>query len=332
MSTPNLEPVTPEVAPEPAVLPEQRYEYQPTDESGRPLGGLQVIVYRAPDELARKLAEQNTLLIRRLRTVTKEHRLGIKPNEVIPDDAERFASSVEFKPRELSAAERFEISQQLNDPEKFLEGVDRMLTAAVGVNAQKLTSVLNEHHLYIMQQRAGENYEAFTDSAKNNGFVDSQDSRNIMTNWMLKNELAPTVQNFNLAYSTLKEAGLLQEAPVVRQEPTPTPVAAPAPVVPPIAPVDSTVNSQPSVETPSRIVGDAQPQTTRQSHVPSGLNDRVSSSTGVATPSGDGLSLTLAQIDKMSADKLRPLLFQPAFRKHYDELLTEADKRRKTGQ
>ena len=59
------------VAPVGPVVPvapvELRYEYQPTDEHGRPLGGKQVIKYTTPDELASKLVGQNTQLVRRLR-------------------------------------------------------------------------------------------------------------------------------------------------------------------------------------------------------------------------------------------------------------------------
>jgi len=56
--------------------PELRYEYQPTDAEGRSIGGKQVILYRTPDELAEKLRDQNISLVRKLRQVTKEARLG----------------------------------------------------------------------------------------------------------------------------------------------------------------------------------------------------------------------------------------------------------------
>ena len=79
--------------------PELRYEYQPTDEQGRPLGGKQVILYRTPDELAQKLSEQNTQLVRKLREVTRKQKLGIRDDQV-PADAARFEEIVEFKPDE----------------------------------------------------------------------------------------------------------------------------------------------------------------------------------------------------------------------------------------
>ena len=41
---------------DPAILPELRYSFQPTDDEGRPLGAKQVIKYKTSEELADKLA------------------------------------------------------------------------------------------------------------------------------------------------------------------------------------------------------------------------------------------------------------------------------------
>lgn len=314
------EPITPIVE---APLPELRYEYQPRDEQGRPMGGKQVIIYKKPEELAEKLVKQNELILRQLRTVTREQRLGIKPNEAIPDDAERFTEIVEFHPRELSAQERFDLSQELNDPDKFVDARDKLLESAVGVSPKKLTDTLNEQQLYILQMRARDNYVDFVNSGAS--YLDSSDNRTLMTDWMFKNKLAPTVKNFNLAYSTLKEAGLLLDAPVVQQEPQPTPVTVPVAV----EPVDTGANPQPPVEPTSRIAGEEQLQAKRQGHVPSGLNDRTSSASGAPTTPVDGSSLTLAQIDSIPSDKLKRMLSDTTFRKHYDTLLVAAETKRR---
>lgn len=317
-------------APEVIELPEQRFEYQPTDEYGRPIGGKQVIVYKTPEELAQKMAKNHEMAIRQVRKLTREQRLGIKPEEVIPDDAERFDGVVEFKPRELSAAERFEISQQLNDPEKFQDARDRLLESAVGVNPAKLTQTLNEQQMYILQSRARDNYVDFVNSGVE--YFDHPENRKTMTDWMFKNRLAPTVKNFNYAYSQLKQDGLLVSASAVQQS-TPA-VAAPAPapaapVVPATPAVDPVANPQPPAADTSRIASEPQPQAKRQSHVPSGLNDRTSSSSGSAnTPTNDGLSMTLAEIDKLTSEQYRKLMLNPTFRKHVEALDAEAAKRR----
>lgn len=318
--------------PEVVELPEQRFEYQPQDEYGRPLGGKQVIVYKTPEELAQKMAKNHEMAIRQVRKLTREQRLGIAPQENIPDDAERFEGVVEFKPRELSAAERFEISQQLNDPEKFQDARDRLLESAVGVNPAKLTQTLNEQQLYILQSRARDNYVDFVNSGVD--YYDHPENRKTITDWMFKNKLAPTVNNFNYAYSKLKEAELLVSAsavqqstqPVVAAPAAPAPVAAPA--VAPTSAVDPEANPQPSAAPATRIGSESQPQAKRQSHVPSGLNDRTSSSSGSPSTPANGLSMTLADIDKLTSEQYRRLMTDPAFRKHVEALDAEALKRR----
>ena len=57
-------PVVPVVPVVPVAPVELRYEYQPTDEHGRPLGGNQVIMYTTPVVLASNLVEKNTQLVR----------------------------------------------------------------------------------------------------------------------------------------------------------------------------------------------------------------------------------------------------------------------------
>ena len=71
---------------------EKIYKYQPTDETGRPIGGVQVIKYTTPEELADKLRDQNVLLVRKLREQTRKVRLGVVEEEEISEDAQRYNS------------------------------------------------------------------------------------------------------------------------------------------------------------------------------------------------------------------------------------------------
>jgi hypothetical protein len=329
MSTENLEtpaivePVVEPVAPPaPPVEVEKRYEYQPTDEQGRPIGGKQVIVYKTEQELAEKLRDQNVKLIQKLREVTRKQRLGIEDKEAIPDDAERFESIVEFKPRQLSVAEKFQIAQDLSDPEKFEAARDRLLESAVGATADDLRKTLNQQQIVTMQLMARNNYDIFRRS--NNNFYDCMDNAEVLTNWMLKKGLAPTVKNFGYAFSTLKEAGLLLEAPIVREE-APKPTAQPAAP----APVNTEANPQPPAAPESRITPVEQPQAKRQASVPSGLNSRVASASGV--PVTETGKLTWAIIDRMPSEEYRRKLSDPKFRAQIAELEAETAAR-KNGQ
>lgn len=305
--------VVPEVTVEPLApveVPELRYTYQPTDDQNRPIGGVQVIKYRTPDELAEKLRDQNIQLVRKLRQVTKNQRLGVSENENIPDEAERFSQPIDFTPKPLSVDERYAISQDLNDPDKFEAARDRLLESAIGASPEDLRKTLNQQQITTMQLLARQNATQFME--QHPGFYAVSENLEVMTNWMLKNKLAPTVANFERAYSTMQEAGLLLAPPIVREEaPTPAVIVPPvaentAPIVEPAAPV-------------ARISDPVPPQHTSQpARVPSGLNTRVASNTGV-DPSAS--SLSLADIDRMSSDEYkRRLLTDPKFSETVNKL------------
>ena len=301
-------------------LPELRYEYQPTDDSGKPIGGKQVVIYRTPDELADKLANNSVLLLRQLRKERREKAIGV-PERL--DDAEKFQNVVEFKPRDLSADERFSISQGIANPETFADARDQLLESAFGVKPSVLAATLNDLQRREIQSRAVENYIEFVQTA---GFEDSMENRALVTGWLGTRNLAPTVANFVLAQRRLTEAGLLQEVPAVRQEPVPTPTPAPvaAPVV--VTPVEQ--EPKPQVPTtPQPALAAPESQAKRHSHVPSGLTASIASPAG-SLPVG-GTSVTLADIDKMPADDYKRKMKDPAFAKLVNQLEADAAARRR---
>lgn len=326
--------MTPNITPEVTVAEPQklRYEYQPTDELGRPLGGKQVIIYTTPDELAGKLAEQNVLLIRKLREEGRKRRLGIDDDSVA-ENSERNTELIEFNEKPLSSQERFDLSQKLNDPEHFTEARDMLLESALGVTPAKLRQILSDNQLSDMQRRAADNYITFAQAKVSEGYLDCSENREIIADWVFKKGLAPTAANFVQAYSTLQSAGLLVGAPVQQQVPTPSAPLSTESGRPDLA-LDPEANSQPPAAPVTRIGDMAQPPTTRQSHVPSGLNERVSSASGAATvlvtgaTRQDGSPLTLKEINRMPPDELRKRLADPAFVQLVEKLEIESKQRK----
>jgi len=317
------EPVIEPIAPAPVELPELRYEYQPTDTLDRPLGGKQVIKYRTPDELAKKLTDQNIELVRKLREVTRKQVLGIGDDTPIPTDAQQFESVAEFAPRELSAEERFNLSQDLNDPSKSVEAMDTLLESRLGMKLDRVRDTLNNQQLLVLQLMAKANYETFEKNTPE--FYPCAENKKVLTDWMFKKRLKPTVEMFNTAFSTLKGAGLLLDSPIVR-EVIPTP-AAPVPIAAPAAPVVNTVpKPQEPVATESRITPVEQPQTKRQVRVPSGLN---SSNASDSTTSGVTTDITLDDIDNMPSEEYKKKLRNPAFAKLVNDLQRAADARKR---
>ncbi len=315
-----VEPVAPVEPPAPVELPEQRYEYQPTDELNRPIGGKQVIKYKTTDELREKLTEQNVLLQRKLREVTRKQKLGIADDAVqVPADAE-FQDTMELKPRELSAEERFSLSQDLQDPAKSVEAVNTLFEAAIGMSPAHLRDRFNKQQLQTLTVMARQNYDIF-ETAKKDAFYPCQENKQVLTDWMVKKGLTPTVANFDLALSTLSEAGLLLDRPIVREAipaPALAPVVEPVKVTEPVAPAP--------VAAESRITPPAQPQA-RQARVPSGLNNSNSSD---GSPNMPSVTLSSSDIAKMSADEYKIKLRDPQFRKLVDELDRQAAAKRAT--
>lgn len=329
-----VEEVSPVAVPDPAPVaasvvevPEQRYEWQPTDENDRPIGGRQVILYRTEQEKFDKVINANNLLIRQLRKVNREKAVGSADD--VPTDAEKFQNVTEFKPRELSAEERFKLAQDLNNPETFSDARDQLIESAFGVTPAKLASTLNETQRFIIQQRAVEHYIDFVNTT---GVYDSMNNRQVLTGWLGKRNLAPTVTNFTIALNQCRQSGLIEDAPAVPQVPQPTP-ATPAPVVevPPVVPVKTEPNPQAPVAATPGLGSEPQSQAKRHSHVPSGLNASVASAAGPLVPV-EGSSVTLESIDKMPAEIFKQWMKVPANRALNEKLEQEAAQRRRSRQ
>ena len=323
--TPAPTPVVPVVPVADVVIPEQpeqRYSFQPVDENGKPMGGMQVIKYRTQEELTTKLVEQNQSILRELRKRTREQALGIE--EAVPDTAERFQNVPEFKNRELTAEERFQIARELVNPETTAQATDKLIESVFGQKPAVVASTLNEVQRSLVQGRAVDNYIEFVNSGT--GYQDCPENREIVTRWMGKRNLAPTVANFKYAQSTLSGAGLLFEAPAVQQVVPPTPV--PQAPVETVEPETIVPNPQAQAVAPPGLGTSQPPQAKRQSRVPSGLNESISSAAPTDNVPAGGNSLTLRDIDRMTSDEYRQRLRDPEFKKAVDKLEAEAAHKR----
>jgi hypothetical protein len=319
---PVVEPVVEQVIP--PVPVQKRYRYQPVDEHQRPLGGEQVILYNTQDELVEKLQAQNVELIRKLRSVSRDNRLGRTQKDEIAPEIERIQPLVNFVEKPLSPEDRFTISQQLADPEQFESARDKLFESAIGVKPADLRDTLNRTQLQTEQLVARQNCQEWM--YEHPEVYQCQENVNTVVDYMVKNGLKPTVKNFEFAQLQMQEAGLLLSSPIVREAPVPEPVT-PTPV----ALVVEAPKLQEPVQEPIRIseppVSQAEPSATviptvekRQSQIPSGLNNRISSSMGNdATPSVIE-KLTYADIERMPSDVYKKNLMNPAFAKHVNEL------------
>ena len=219
---------------------EQRYEYQPVDETGRPIGGKQVIKYTTNEELVTKLQEQNILLIRKLRDQTRKVRLGIEEVEELPEDAVHFNVPVDFTPRELSDEERYDIARRLADPTTATQASQELVESQLGAPLSVLGETLRTIQQDNQNLRAKIEVNAF--KADNPEYYKCQENFEAITGYMVRYKLAPVKENFQRAYDILKAQDLLvtgaaevkpvvEEIPVVEAEPVVEVIPASVPVV-----------------------------------------------------------------------------------------------------
>lgn len=291
---------------------EQEHRYQPVDETGRPIGGIQVIKYKTQEELIQKFQEQNILLVRKLREQTKKVRLGIEEKEDMPDDIQRAGGFVQFTPRELSDEERYDIARRIADPTTSAQATQEFIEASVGAPLESIGRTMQTTQQEVISLRAKLEANAFV--ADNPEYHRCQDNFEAITSWMVRYDLAPIKDNFQKAYDTLKAQGLLVEG------------AAPAPVV------EEVIVVEPIVEIP------VQTEPVVQHRISSGLTREQTSDSGVSVKAGseityklpNGQVLTgLAAITAMPGEEYKSrLLRDKNFGKLVDKLEADARKSR----
>ena len=307
-------PAVVEPTPAPPALPQPEvkwHEYQPVDSSNRPVGGKQRFSYTTMEELVQKLESAHSNSILGMRDVKRKARLGTPEVDSLPTELERTPAFVQFKEKPLTTEERYAISQDMNDPAKFESARDRLLESSLGVPPAQLRETLNEQQQQTQQILARQNAEVWLE--RHPEFYACAENVNTVCEWMTKTGLKPSVKNFEFAQAKMEEAGLLLSSPIVREVPP-----AVTPVVAPMAEIQP--EPQAVAVEPVRINEVPVPQEKRQSHVPSGLNNRVAP-VGGAMLTTEMESLTLRMIDDMpSEDYRKQIMTNPAFVKRVNEL------------
>jgi len=295
---------------QPVVLEEKRYEYQPTDDENRPIGGRQVIKYHTEEELRDKLRDQNVSLIRKLRQETKKVRLGIIENDELPENVQKLDDLDDTPPQELTDEERYELARKLQDPVTAFEAVTTIAERQV---KPELRALKQEN----WSLRAKLESRIFVEA--NPDYYKCQENFEAITSWMVRYNLAPIASNFQLAYDTLKR----QDNALILGAAEVTPVVAPA--IPAVEPI---VETQPAQQSQQVVVP-----------VSTGLNNDNSSSQGQSLPIGseitydivkDGKKVTLIGLKAIAAmpseEYKRRIYADKNFGKTVDKLEAESRK------
>jgi hypothetical protein len=201
-----------------ATAEKKRYEYQPKDDEGRNLGRPQVILYDTQEELIEKLTEQNKLVIKEMRNLKKNNRLGILESETIPETATRFAPPVEFKPTELSVDDRIALARDLTDPLKMEAAFDRLTAAKFGAPVEQIRKAITTTQQTMTDAQVRNEVSYFLQNTPD--YYACKENFDTIYNWMVRYNLEPTRENFAMAFGRLSEAGILLQAGGVVAEPT----------------------------------------------------------------------------------------------------------------
>lgn len=275
---------TPVVDPAPVVVEQSVeivYEYQPVDDLDRPLGNKQVFKGANWQEITDKVAKANKELVRLNRDLNKKVRLGQIETDNIPDSVTRIQNT-DIKPKPLTSDERYQLSRDIMDAEKFEQAAQRIVESTVG-DPNELRESIRQTQEELKGLRAKEEARLFLQ--RNADYYVCQENWETISSWMIKNNLAPIATNFEYAFSELKNAGLMLDKPIVS-----------APVEPVVAPVAA------PVEAPVQ-------------RIPVSINKNVASDNGISPAAAAPKKWTKEQIEKMSGDEYKRNMRDPEFLK-----------------
>jgi hypothetical protein len=247
MSEEVLEPVIEPVVP-PVVPPvKKKYQIQPTDKEGRAIGAPHVYYYTDEADLNRQLSETVGNGTRKIREMALGNPVKItapEGAELEEDDSEPIP---EFKPRELTADEKFAIANKLRDPATMVEAYDELTLARTGAKPEDIAKL--QHKMAKDAQKAKDDAakvrartEALTFQERHPEFVTNEANANAMMTYLTSRKMAVVLKNFEIAYKALTDDGLL-----ILKEPEPEPE--PVVVVPEPAPVPRTEEPAPATRT-----------------------------------------------------------------------------------
>jgi hypothetical protein len=211
------EPETPTANP---VAEQVVLEYQPTDETGNPLGKPTVIKGANWEEVARKQIEVNQQAVRAY------HRLkNIKP-EV----------KIERPVKQMTTDEEFEAVTELMQPQTARKGLRKLMEAEFGLTPEDILETRRE------KDQARKEREAYTFIRRHIGeYFDCEANTSLMLRYLSDNGLEVTANNFEMSFAALQDE--LAQSPA-RIEPKPA-EEPPAPAANPARRPSATPDIQP---------------------------------------------------------------------------------------
>lgn len=163
--------------------------------------GVQVFEADTLEGLVDKLSAAQSHATRKIRELNQEVKKYRKPDE--PE------KPVEFKPRTLTTDEQFQVQQDLQDPTKAGEAIIRVIEAKAGVPLEEIVKPLSAAEIDLQKQQAAEAATEFMRVTPE--YIANETNKLALIGYMIEHRIAPiSVNNFQIAFEEMKEAGLLE--------------------------------------------------------------------------------------------------------------------------
>lgn len=191
--------------------PKFRREIQPKDDEGNPIGAPHVYEADSEQELLDKMADGIANGTKKIRELTRQVKLAPVEAPKPPEGAIPAEEVRTFKPKPLTAEQKFELSQKFRDPEKVEEAFDELYAARTGRKPEEAAK--HEEEIYANARMARERAEttAFTDEHPE--YYQCNQNRDAIIDYITRNNLAWRKKNLEIAYNELLADGLLISAP-----------------------------------------------------------------------------------------------------------------------
>lgn len=191
-------------------------DFQTTDKEGNPLGNPTHLEADTQKELLEKMKEANILMAR------SYHELKTGKSKPDLSKATQRKTS-EYKPREWTAEEAFEVTNQVQSPTQLRKGIRKAVEDELGMSFEEL-----RENRRIAQQVHQANIATAFVSAHRNEYHACPQNEKAMYDYMQENNLAYTIENLSTTFNYLKDSliPIPQAAPVVSEEGNASPPAA----------------------------------------------------------------------------------------------------------
>jgi hypothetical protein len=219
---------TPEVKEEDKPQAKVRRVIQPKDKDGNPVGAPHVYEGETEQEVTDKMADaiaNGTLKIRELT------RKSVLEGDASPDkfkDAEKVVPLPVYAPKQLTAEQKFAISQKFRDPEKVEEAWDEMYEAKFGRKPAEAAKDQSQTYDNARMVREQAETTAFLEATPD--YVRSEKNKQVIFSLMAKYKLAWNKTNIDLTYKEALSEGLLDVATERNAQTDPEPPRTEVPV------------------------------------------------------------------------------------------------------